>query len=36
MKKGIIETRDVSVNFVNGKPQAVESHLYYEKFLRLG
>jgi len=24
-EEGIIETRDVNVNFVNGKPQAVES-----------
>ena len=24
-KEGILETRDINVNFVNGKPQAVES-----------
>jgi photosystem II protein len=24
-KEGVLETRDINVNFVNGKPQAVES-----------
>ena len=24
-KEGVLETRDINVNFVNGKPQAIES-----------
>ena len=39
-KEGVLETRDINVNFVNGKPQAIES-IYimkssqdWERFMR--